>query len=254
MNKSILKLAVSAALLGASLCAHAGADVGQVTLGAGVMGTDTDGDRGLDDGQGFYYSLGKALNEKWDFSLNGFSGNHDEPGTTWDHEIKGLTADFARVFRRESRLSPFLLFGAGVVDQTGATGNEVVAKLGLGATADLINFRGGNKLQLKGDVAARGSVGRGIIDGVANLGLQLALGGKKAEPVAVVAAAPPPPPPPPPAAPPPPPPPPPAPPPDDDRDGVLNTADRCPATPAGERVDTVGCPFQVRLQVLFETN
>ena len=42
MNKSILKLAVSAALLGASLCAHAGAEVGQVTLGAGVMGTDTD--------------------------------------------------------------------------------------------------------------------------------------------------------------------------------------------------------------------
>jgi OOP family OmpA-OmpF porin len=41
---------------------------------------------------------------------------------------------------------------------------------------------------------------------------------------------------------------------DDDRDGVPNTADRCPATPAGEKVDSVGCAFQVRLQVLFETN
>ena len=196
MNKSILKLAVSAALLGASVCAQAGAEVGQWTLGAGGMWTQTDADRGLDDGQGFYYSLGKAINEKWDFSLNGFSGNHDEPGTTWDREIKGLTVDFARVFRRDSRLSPYLLFGAGALDQTASDGTEVAAKLGLGATADLINFRGGSKLQLKGDVAARGSVGRGIIDGVANLGLQLAFGGKKAEPVVAAAAAPPPPPPP----------------------------------------------------------
>jgi len=35
---------------------------------------------------------------------------------------------------------------------------------------------------------------------------------------------------------------------------VVNATDRCPRTPAGERVDTVGCPFQVRLEVLFETD
>jgi OOP family OmpA-OmpF porin len=70
-------------------------------------------------------------------------------------------------------------------------------------------------------------------------------------------AAPPPPPPPPRAVMPPPvaaapPPPPPAPPADDDRDGVLNPSDRCPNTPAGERVDANGCSLRANLKVFFD--
>ena len=34
----------------------------------------------------------------------------------------------------------------------------------------------------------------------------------------------------------------------------MNTADRCPATPAGDRVDSVGCSLTVRLEVFFDTN
>jgi OOP family OmpA-OmpF porin len=68
-------------------------------------------------------------------------------------------------------------------------------------------------------------------------------------------AAPPPPPiaraiPPPPLAPPPPPPP--TPPADDDRDGVTNVADRCPGTPAGDRVDASGCSLRATLPVYFD--
>ena len=33
----------------------------------------------------------------------------------------------------------------------------------------------------------------------------------------------------------------------------MNTADRCPNTPAGDRVDTVGCSLTVRLEVFFDT-
>ena len=56
------------------------------------------------------------------------------------------------------------------------------------------------------------------------------------------------------AAPPPPPPPPapPAPPADSDGDGVVDTADKCPGTPAGVKVDKVGCPLEQTLKLLFD--
>jgi OOP family OmpA-OmpF porin len=57
-------------------------------------------------------------------------------------------------------------------------------------------------------------------------------------PVAAVAATPPPPPPPPPA--------------DADHDGVPDTADKCPGTPAGTKVDSVGCPLEQTLKLLFD--
>jgi OOP family OmpA-OmpF porin len=259
MNRSVLRLAVAAALAGSAVQANAGTEVGQMTLGVAGMWTETDSDRVLDDDFGWSYSIGYVLNERWDFSLNGFSGNHHDlaPNATWDREIKGLTLDFARVFDRDARVSPYVLLGAGIVDQRriNDADKEVVAKLGVGLTADLIEYSR-NKLQLKGDVAARGSVGRGIIDGVATLGLQYAFGGRAPEPPPPPLPPPPPPPPPPPAAAPPPPPPaaPPPRPPDTDRDGVVDASDRCPNTPVGDTVDSAGCSLTMRLEVLFDTN
>ena len=58
--------------------------------------------------------------------------------------------------------------------------------------------------------------------------------------------------PPPPPAPAPPPPPPPPPPADTDGDGVPDTLDRCPATPAGVRVDSYGCSCDYTLALTFE--
>jgi OOP family OmpA-OmpF porin len=57
-----------------------------------------------------------------------------------------------------------------------------------------------------------------------------------------------------PAPPPPPPPPPPAPPPpaDADGDGVTDDVDKCPGTPAGTKVDKVGCPLEQTLKLLFD--
>ena len=54
----------------------------------------------------------------------------------------------------------------------------------------------------------------------------------------------------------PPPPPPPPPPPekcaDGDNDGVCDADDKCPGTPAGTRVDSVGCPLSQTLKLLFD--
>jgi outer membrane protein len=55
------------------------------------------------------------------------------------------------------------------------------------------------------------------------------------------------------AAPPPPPPPPPPPAPADaDGDGVTDDLDKCPGTPAGTKVDKVGCPLEQTLKLLFD--
>ena len=54
------------------------------------------------------------------------------------------------------------------------------------------------------------------------------------------------------AAPPPPPPPPPAKCADSDNDGVCDEADKCPGTPAGTKVDSVGCPLEQTLKLLFD--
>jgi outer membrane protein OmpA-like peptidoglycan-associated protein len=53
----------------------------------------------------------------------------------------------------------------------------------------------------------------------------------------------------------PPPPPPPAPPPGDtDGDGIADNIDKCERTAAGEKVDAVGCAFNVKVEVQFATN
>jgi len=54
------------------------------------------------------------------------------------------------------------------------------------------------------------------------------------------------------APPPPPPPPPPAKCSDGDNDGICDADDKCPGTPAGIKVDSVGCPLEQRLKLLFD--
>jgi hypothetical protein len=187
MKKSLSMLAASVALLASAATTQAGTEAGRWTAGAGVMYTLTDSTRNLDDNYGFAYEFGYALNERWDVTLNLFSGNHDDlaPGATWDREIKGLAFDFDRVFNRSERVSPFLLIGAGLVDQhrpdpvspLNHQDKEVALKLGGGVLADITDI-GGTRLQFKGTAVARSSLGRKIVDFAATAGLQVAFGGK----------------------------------------------------------------------------
>jgi hypothetical protein len=187
MKKSLSMLAVSAALLGSAGIAQAGTEVGRWTAGAGVMYTLTDSTRNVDDNYGFTYEFGYGLNENWDVTVNLFSGNHDDlaPGANWDREIKGLTFDFDRVFHRGERVSPFLLIGAGLLDQhrpdpvnpLNHQDKEVAVKLGGGLLADITDL-GGTKLQFKATAVARSSIGRKIVDFAGTAGLQVAFGGK----------------------------------------------------------------------------
>jgi hypothetical protein len=179
MKKTLLTLAAFVAVLGAG-SANAGTNVGQWTAGLGGLWTNTDSDRGLDDGASFNLTGGYAMSEKWDFGLNLFAGNHDRIGTPGESTIRGVTFDFNRVFSRDARFSPYLVVGAGIIDQfrpgLSVADKEVVAKFGGGATADLLEFGGGHKLQVKAEAAARTSIGRHITDITGSLGLQVAFG------------------------------------------------------------------------------
>lgn len=185
MFKFLSKSVVCAVLVGGAVAAQAGTEVGRWTGGAGGMWTQTDSDRRVDDGFGFYYEAGYAMSEQWDLVIHAFSGNHDDlaPGATWDRELKGLMLDFNRVFNRSARFSPFILIGAGLLDQHRPDPNfplrrqdkEISVKLGGGALAELADL-GPTKLQLKGTLTARASIGRSIIDPVATIGLQVAFG------------------------------------------------------------------------------
>jgi outer membrane protein OmpA-like peptidoglycan-associated protein len=84
----------------------------------------------------------------------------------------------------------------------------------------------------------------GSLQGV-TIGIGGTFGGRP--PPVVAATSPPPPPPAAPAAPPPPPPP----PPDADGDGVADARDQCADTRRGERVDAIGCSYEMRLDVHF---
>jgi hypothetical protein len=179
MKKTLLTLAAVVISLGAGT-ANAGTTVGQWTAGAGGLWTNTDGERGVDDGASFYLSAGYAMSEKWDFGLSFFAGNHDVAGAPGERTIRGYLVDFNRVFSRDARMSPFLLLGAGIVDQyrpgLSSADKEVVTKVGGGAVAELLEFGSGNKLQVKVEVAARTSIGRNITDITGGLGLQVAFG------------------------------------------------------------------------------
>ncbi len=183
MRKTLLTLVASTALLGVVGAAHAGTDVGQWTAGLGGTWTSTDHDRGLKNGAGAYLSGGYAMNENWDVGLNFFVGNYDVVGVVNKRTVKGITFDFDRVFKRDERISPFLEFGTGIVDQYrpgfGVARKEVVAKFGGGVLADVYTFGNGNKLQAKFDAVARTSIGRQITDIVATLGGQVTMGGGK---------------------------------------------------------------------------
>lgn len=179
MKRSLVTLAVSVALLGVAGSANAGTKVGQWTGGIGAMWTATDDDRSVDDGIGLIYSFGYAMNEKWDMSFSLFSGNHDELTHPWDTEIRGYQIDFYRVYNRDSRYSPFINIGGGILDQhrTGAADKEVAVKVGGGLIGDITEFGNGSKLQFKLDAAVRNSVGRQITDFTVGAGLQIAFGG-----------------------------------------------------------------------------
>lgn len=176
-----------------------------------------------------------------------------------DLKKKNISANMLyKLGTMESSFRPYLLLGAGqsrlrvdnynlnTTDTVRAESKDTIGNLGLGALV-----RVNDALHLRGEVRGVHNFDQQLTDGIAMLGMQVALGRNKPvmevppapvvvvpEPVVV---------------------PPPA-PVDSDGDGVTDDMDQCPNTPAGTRVDATGCPVQLvddlnmELRVFFDTN
>ncbi len=260
----LLALATTASLTGAT-SAMAGAEVGNWYVAPQAVYVDPDKAYLADESIGGSLAIGKVLSEAWDAELAYVDTRHDVSGGGSKLKLAGPSLNFNRVFMRDNVVSPFIGFGINSISTrkngTGKTDHDVGAAIKAGVLADITS---NGALQLSAEIGKRSDdFTQHLEDVFGGLGLRFNFGAPaKAAPVKAAAPAPAPvaapaPAPAPvaaPVAPPAPPAAPPAPPADDDKDGVPNAADRCPKTPAGDKVDSSGCGLNLALEVQFETN
>lgn len=234
MRKIALALALGIAGTGAA----AAADYSKTTYGA-VMGSYTipaserDAEFGIG---GQVVFLGLPLSDHLNLEVSGFGTSLDRDSDGKEDAQLGLGLDFL-VPLAKGPFRPFLLAGFGGVYE------ELGTALDTKTIAPYLNFGAGALVALTDRLSARAEArwfadyNDEVVLGVDrlgdwrfNLGLQYAFGAPTAPPAPpVVAKAPPP--------------PAPLPPPDSDKDGVIDSLDKCPGTPAGVKVDASGCPL-----------
>ncbi len=217
----------------ASGSVRAGQPEGSWYLAPGVHAMWMDDQRSVDDDWAANLAFGKAVNKYWNIEADAWLGKFDGAGGN-DLEITSFGVNALAVFYRESRISPFILIGGGAQeDNPDLTSNSTnpYVDLGAGVLWTLGHSQDcSSGMILRGEIRGRNDFVGGqqdrLVDYMAGLKLQFYWGGN----TCLAEEAPPLPPPPPPPA-----------PVDSDGDGVTDNLDRCPGTPAGAPVDTVGC-------------
>lgn len=193
---------------GLSGMAHSAQPEGQLSITPEVIFTDGDQDRAVDDEvNGFGITVGSAFAPNWSWQF--VARSLDFSGFAPQDEFF-LGVDIMRVFNRDGLISPYLMVGAGylensIVSQSDRDNAEFSAGLGL-----LIGKPGkpNVRLQYRG---RRDDNSVGLEDQLISLGLQIPIG----SPAPAVV--------------------------DTDGDGVPDDRDRCPRTPRNAVVDEFGC-------------
>ena len=233
-------------------------EVGHWYLTPQIGGISVDNDRPLQDKDWLYgLALGKHVNEGLSIELNLNGAQIGGGPGRGDLSLYGSSLDFLGVMNRSGRISPYVSAGLGTVQNDrspGSNATDFMTQAGVGLLMTVWESAdSSSSFAFRPDLKARwddaGAAGH-LVDYIGTLGFQYSFGAAKAMPVKTA-----PPPPTPPAPPPEPaPPPPPA---DTDRDGVTDDVDKCPQTPVGVAVDSVGCPRKgsITLEgVTFEVN
>ena len=229
---NLLKLLPLAALLPASLAAHA--DEGDWYVAPSIAYFDDDGDRLIDDSiAGGQIQVGREMSDK--FWLEGLLGYHDIDGFPGQEHLE-LGFNAIRNFRPDGLFEPYAIGGLGLlradvglpsfggVPAAGDASTSFTLSAGLGT---LVNF-GDSPWALRAEWRFRHAFDEeGLTDQLVSLGIQYSFGGsgvaapaavsKPAEPVRYA---------------------------DSDGDGVTDDRDRCPGTPAGVVVDMSGCEIK----------
>lgn len=200
------------------LCAAGGtAAAAEMYFTPAVVHTDDDKDRAVDDAvAGGQISLGWLLSDR--VSIEGMAG-YSNLGGVDDLKITEGSLNLLVSLKPGARLSPYLLGGIGMMnsDSKAMEGeNSALANVGVG-----LKYRfGESPVSLRLEYRARFETANTLTfeDRITSLGLQFAFGGRKAPmPAAPIER-------------------------DGDGDGVPDSRDACPNSPAGQRVDARGCP------------
>lgn len=184
-----------------------------------------DGDIDFAGGQA---GVGAAFADNWNVEL-GYEVLDFDGGNDFDQDIVKLNV--LNVYNRAGWFSPFILGGIGYASSDfdgGGSDDNVQAQAGLGFLVDF-----SERVGLRYEVLGRWESARAddFLDTMINVGVQFAFGGE----TATVAAAP-------------------VIPSDSDGDGVPDSRDNCPATPAGLAVNTDGCPFDTDSDGVWDVN
>ncbi len=203
---------VAAATAALAMAGDAFADASEGQGYFTVMGSyvDDDKDRNIEDGiNGAQFGFGRAMNDRWNFELIYMAGRgQGNP----DLNMGGIGLDLQYVMMRDERFSPYFFGGAGYlnVDPVGEPDEEgAMLSAGLGFYLDLFE----TNVSLRGEWRRRtDKTGRSsLTDDFFSVGLHLPFGAGAPKWV------------------------------DSDGDGVSDSMDRCPNTPAGVSVDAFGC-------------
>lgn len=217
-------------LLGICFVASANAIAGEWYATPSIVYTNDDADRLADDGlNGGQIAVGWKYSDRWYFegmtgysSMGGYAGTGSptNPFVRDDVSIWELSGNALFALGPETRLNPYLIGGIGIMSTTSnfsRAENSTLLNLGAGV---LYQF-GSSPMYLRLEYRGRFEVFNTLTytDQIASLGLQYTFGRQKAlvpVPPAEIDG-------------------------DDDGDGVLNSRDNCPDTPAGQSIDVYGC-------------
>ena len=202
--------------LGSAQTAFADAEAGQAYLSAMGTYSEYDSNRGLDNAfGGRQFGLGYAISDKYNIeAMLSIASPEYLTFIAADQEQFGVGIDLQRVFRRAERFSPYLHAGVGYLDinapGSAPDGDGAMYSAGAGFLFDMFS----SDLALRGEWRHRmdsALPSADTNDNLFSLGLQLPFG--RTTPKWV----------------------------DSDGDGVADSSDNCPNTPAGAAVDAWGC-------------
>jgi len=206
------------AVLGILCVAASVADAAEMYVTPSINYVDDDPERAADDVIGGQIGVGWKLSPR--VFVEGVFGYADMPGFFQDIDVTELSANVLFSLGPDTRLSPYVLAGTGIMRTTSnvlETETSALANLGIGV---MYRF-GESPVSLRLEWRTRFELYNTVTydDQITSLGIQYSFG-KKAEIIAAPAWRDG----------------------DDDNDGIMNSADVCPNTPVGQTVNARGCP------------
>lgn len=173
-----------------------------------------DEDRNMDSAALGSIGIGYRTSTAWGYELTYAMGKTDLSNTNSEVDVEHLRLDALYHLSKHSGVQPFWVVGAGqqLFTRNDNEADNTMVSAGAGLKIDM-----GSTVAFRTDLRLVNDVDNELTSYAVNFGLNFMLGGGRAAPPVIVAPS------------------------DSDNDGVIDSQDRCPDTPAGENVDMNGC-------------